>query len=130
MLLNINWITEFVTYFNTYIYNEWSYTVYLLIPILIDTILGICIAICNKNFNFKKFWKIIDKIVLYLGILIIIKALSSFEPVEFGVFKWINIIAIVFIGLKELKSIIKSFKRFYEYLVAHTMIKQKLKEIQ
>lgn len=128
MLLDVNWLSEFISYFKLHVYSEWTFLIFILIPMLIDKTLGIINAVINKKFEFNKLWNILDKLVLYLGILIIIKALSSFEPVDFNVFKWINIIAIVFIILKELKSIILKIKRLYEYFIAKNMIKQKLKE--
>jgi len=132
MHIEVNWFSEFFDYFNKYVYKDWTYAIYLLIPILLDTIIESYNAKCNHVFKFSNFWEILKKIFIYIGILIIIHALSSFavKPIEFQIFNIIRICAVCLIILKECISIFKGVKRFRGYLISQRVLKRKLNKIK
>ena len=72
-------ITAFVGLFEKYIFNSWDFLAYLTVMIVLDTVLGVYIAIKQKKFHSKGYVKLIEKLTLYSIFLIATHIIFSFQ---------------------------------------------------
>jgi toxin secretion/phage lysis holin len=126
LILGMDWILKLVEYFEKYIFQDWGFAKYLIVPIILDTILGARRAVKQKKFTWKRFDKILDKLVSYISILILVHVMTSFtvDDKTINVFNWMRVA--VFSGLiaKEGYSIIKNIAAVDRGYVPSWLIKK------
>ena len=52
LVMTIDWLVRLTQYFETYIFQDWGFIQYLIIPVLIDTLLGVYIAKKKERVGF------------------------------------------------------------------------------
>ncbi len=110
LVVTIDWLVRLTQYFETYIFQDWGFVQYLIIPVLVDTLLGVYIAKKKNNFSWKELDKIVDKLISYVSILVLVHVMTSFtvDNETVTLFHWMRVS--VFSGLmaKEGYSILKN----------------------
>jgi len=96
--------------FNTYIFNDWSFLVYLVIMIIIDTILGVWKAFKYGNLSSARFGGLVIKSVLYAIFLVVIHNLTNFSTndVTKSIFMWVEELCYAALLVREAISIIEN----------------------
>ena len=96
--------------FNTYIFNDWSFLVYLVIMIMIDTILGVWKAFKYGNLSSARFGGLVIKSVLYAIFLVVIHNLTNFSTndVTKSIFMWVEELCYAALLVREAISIIEN----------------------
>lgn len=96
--------------FNTYIFNDWSFLVYLVIMIMIDTILGVWKAFKYGNLSSARFGGLVVKSVLYAMFLVVIHNLTNFSTntVTTSIFQWVEELCYAALLVREAISIIEN----------------------
>lgn len=61
-----------------FVFNDWDFLLFLLVPFVLDTFFGTWASIKDGTFRFERFYELIAKVFVYLGILVLGHALSSF----------------------------------------------------
>ncbi len=90
LLIAISW-SSMAAFFNTYVFDDWSFLIYLVIMIFIDTVLGIWKAWKYHVLSSSRFGGMIIKSVLYAFFLIkllYIKFLCTLKPTAPA--SWLN----------------------------------------
>jgi len=96
--------------FNTYIFNDWSFLVYLVIMIMIDTILGVWKAFKYGKLSSARFGGLVIKSVLYAIFLVVIHNLTNFSTndVTKSIFMWVEELCYAALLVREAISIIEN----------------------
>lgn len=96
--------------FNTYIFNDWSFLVYLVIMIMIDTILGVWKAFKYGNLSSARFGGLVIKSVLYAIFLVVIHNLTNFSTndVTKSIFMWVEELCYAALLVREAISIVEN----------------------
>lgn len=128
----MDWYSRLPDYFNTYFYEDWSFVVYLLIPIFFDTILGFYAAKTNHYFKVSHIWKLIDKLMLYFSVLLFIYVLTTFtiSDKETLIFTWVKYVFCFSLISKEGISMLKNLKRIRSAIIPKMLIRKQLKKKQ
>lgn len=96
--------------FNTYIFNDWSFLVYLVIMIMIDTILGVWKAFKYGKLSSARFGGLVIKSVLYAIFLVVIHNLTNFSTndVTKSIFMWVEELCYAALLVREAISIVEN----------------------
>lgn len=97
-------------FFNTYMFDDWSFLVYLVVMIMIDTILGVWKALKYGILSSSRFGGMIIKAVLYAFFLIVVHNLTSFSSNEItrSIFAWVEELCYAALLVREAISIIEN----------------------
>ena len=110
LIVSVDWSLRIMNYFETYIYNDWDYAKFLLIPVILDTLLGIYVAKRLGKFRWFALNKVLEKLVIYLTMLVLAHVMSTFtvsgKPV--GIFNWAKMAIFSAIMVKEAYSILRN----------------------
>lgn len=96
--------------FNTYIFNDWSFLIYLVILICFDTILGVWKAFKYGDLNSARFGGLVIKSVLYAIFLVVIHNLTNFSnnDITKAIFSWVEELCYAALLVREAISIIEN----------------------
>lgn len=96
--------------FNTYIFNDWSFLIYLVILICFDTFLGVWKALKYGDLNSARFGGLVIKSVLYAIFLVVIHNLTNFSnnDITKAIFSWVEELCYAALLVREAISIIEN----------------------
>jgi len=125
-----DWLIKLGFYFEKYIFQDWGFVAYLIVPIMLDTLIGSYRAKKQGKFQWKKFDKIVDKLITYITILILVHVMTSFtiEDTTITVFQWMRITVFSALMAKEGYSILKNLAAMNRGYVPYWLLK-KLEQI-
>lgn len=108
-LIAWSWAT-FATFFQTYIFNNWSFLIYLTIAVVIDTILGVWKAVKHNQVSSAKMGGFVVKVVLYGLFLVMVNSLSNFSSANWSklFFSYIQESCYAAVMIREAISIIEN----------------------
>jgi toxin secretion/phage lysis holin len=109
VLIAVAW-SSIASLFNTYIFDDWSFLVYLVILIVLDTILGIWKAFKYGIISSSKFGGLVIKSVLYAFFLVVVHNLTNFSNNEVtkSIFIWVEELCYAALLVREAISIIEN----------------------
>jgi len=109
LLIAISW-SSMAAFFNTYVFDDWSFLIYLVIMIFIDTVLGIWKAWKYHVLSSSRFGGMIIKSVLYAFFLIVVHNLTNFSTNELtkSLFLWVEELCYAALLVREAISIIEN----------------------
>jgi small basic protein len=118
--------TTFASFFQTYIFNDWSSLIYLAIVVLIDTILGVWRAYKYNQISSAKFGGFIIKVVLYGLFLVMIHSLSNFSNADWAkyVFSYLQELCFAALLVREAISIIENIGAIKKDLIPVWILKK------
>jgi hypothetical protein len=124
-IIAYTWAT-FASFFQTYIFNDWSFLIYLAIVVLIDTILGIWRAYKHNQISSAKFGGFIIKVVLYGLFLVMIHSLSSFSNSDWAkyIFTYLKELCFAALLVREGISIIENIGAIKKDLIPVWILKR------
>lgn len=95
------------TVFDTYIFSDWQFVLFLIVIILVDTVLGTYNAWKKKTLESRAYARLFEKILIYGGILITSHVLISFtiSGTATGLFNWVDDLLFCMIMVREAISI-------------------------
>ena len=95
------------TVFDTYIFSDWQFVLFLIVIILVDTVLGTYNAWKKKTLESRAYARLFEKILIYGGILITSHVLISFtiSGTATGLFNWVDDLIFCTIMVREAISI-------------------------
>lgn len=123
IILGWSWAT-FSLVFEKYLFNDWSFLIYLIILILLDTLLGVWRAIKYNQVNSSKFGGFIIKVVLYAIFMVVVHNLSNFsnnEATKF-VFSWVQELCYGAVLVREAISIIENIGAIKKGLIPNWIL--------
>lgn len=125
IVIGWTWAT-FATLFQTYIFNDWAFLIYLVILILLDTILGVWRAYKYHQINSSKFGGFIIKVVLYAIFMVVVHNLSNFSTNEFtkSIFRWVQELCYAAVVVREAISIIENIGAIRKGLIPEWILKR------
>ena len=111
LYLFLGWtIAPFVHFFNTYIFSDWDYLIFLTVLSSCDTVMGVTRALVKHEFSTKAFGKVFIKIIIYSCALIVSHVLVYFtvKGKTQAVFSWFDTVVLSAIVVREAISIFES----------------------
>jgi phage-related holin len=110
LLVSSELLLKLSFYFEKYIFQDWGFAGYLIVPIILDTIIGSYRAKKQGKFKWKEFDKIVDKLITYMTILILVHVMTSFtvDDTTITVFHWMRVTVFSALMAKEGYSILKN----------------------
>lgn len=126
LVMTTDWLMSLTTYFETYIFQDWEFAQYLIIPVVLDTLLGVYMAKKQNKFSWGELDNVVDKLISYVSILVLVHVMTSFtvdaKVVTF--FHWMRVS--VFSGLmaKEGYSILKNLASLNHSYVPTWLLKK------
>lgn len=121
-----DWLVKVGFYFEKYIFQDWGFAGYLIVPIMLDTLIGSYRAKKQGKFQWKKFDKIVDKLITYITILILVHVMTSFtiEDTTVTIFNWMRITVFSALMAKEGYSILKNLAAMNKGYVPYWLLKK------
>jgi len=121
-----NWLIKLGFYFEKYIFQDWGFAAYLIVPIILDTLIGSYRAIKQGKFKWKEFDRIIDKLITYITILILVHVMTSFtiDDTTITVFHWMRVTVFSALMAKEGYSILKNLAAMNKGYVPYWLLKK------
>lgn len=109
VIIGIAW-SSIASLFNTYIFDDWSFLVYLVILIVLDTILGVWKAFKHGVISSSRFGGLVIKSVLYACFLVVVHNLTNFSQNEItkSIFLWVEELCYAALLVREAISIIEN----------------------
>ncbi len=98
------------TVFDTYIFSDWQFVLFLIAIIIVDTILGTYKAWKSKTLESRAYSRLFEKILLYGGVLVMSHVLISF-PISgkaTGLFDWVDDVLYCGMMVREAISILEN----------------------
>ena len=110
LFVSVSWAEKLGEYFETYIFQDWGFARFLVVPIILDTFLGAYRAKKQGKFKWGEFDRIIDKLISYMAILILVHVMTSFTVADKNVtiFHWMRVAVFSALMVKEAYSILKN----------------------
>lgn len=99
-----------ISFFEKYVYDDWTFLKFLFVICAVDTLLGILKALKQKNLSTKGFGMVLIKIIIYSSALITSHVLVSFTIHNNGtvLFTWFDNVIFAAIIVKEAASIFEN----------------------
>lgn len=98
------------TVFDTYVFSDWQFVLFLLIMIVVDTALGTYKAWKKRSLESRAYARLFEKILLYGSVLVMSHVLIRF-PVSgtaTGLFDWVDDVLYCAIMVREAISIVEN----------------------
>jgi hypothetical protein len=121
-----DWLVKLGFYFEKYIFQDWGFIAYLVVPIILDTLIGTYRAHKQGKFKWGNFGKIIDKLITYTTILILVHVMTSFTigDTTITVFKWMRVTVFSALMAKEGYSILRNLAAMNKGYVPYWLLKK------
>ena len=125
LLIAVGW-SSIASLFNTYIFDDWSFLVYLVVLIVLDTILGIWKALKYGVISSSRFGGLIIKSVLYAFFLVVVHNLTNFSQNEVtkSIFIWVEELSYAALLVREAISIIENIGAIKPDLLPRWILKR------
>ena len=98
------------TVFDTYIFSDWQFVLFLITLVVVDTVLGTYKAYVKKTLESRAYARLFEKIMLYGAILITSHVLISFpiSGTATGLFDWVDDVLYCAMMVREAISIFEN----------------------
>lgn len=121
-----------VNFVHKYVFADWQFVITLSVIVFIDTLLGLMLAYKLKNIESNKFAKVLNKMIVYILLLIATHTLTHYkvqgqESLGIFIFVWIDNIVYAAIMVRELISILENTGKLGIF-VAPSWIMARLKD--
>ena len=119
-------VTPIIGFFEKYIFGDWEYLTFLILLIVGDTLLGVYLHWRNKSISADAWWKIGDKLITYMSLVIAIHILSHFtiDGVEVRALQWTKYLGYSGMIVKEAISIVTNVGKINSKLVPNALLKR------